>query len=282
MKLVFSLSLLIVTSNLFACEFLPKQNIISLSGPAIHFFFNLGLINDKRLKIISKFSGFTDKDFNGELVAGGIFLSSKLIKKHKNSLIIFDNSREQRRAIKRSNIAGYLEVDTAGDPFVVYQKLKKQLMSLTTGCQKNILKLQKQVDLIKTNISSLKNKDVMYLFYLGKVINKRRPQLLMLNDGFVKYLIINKKINSYPSKLTYVSWSSKIIRNLEKKGKVIHVGLNNIRKHKKQSIYQVSFDQKGQNINVYGPSLLIPGLPQIFFLKDLVDLFKKKEISVQL
>jgi hypothetical protein len=96
---VFSLILFILLFKMqaFACELNSKYNYISLSGPVSMLMEFMGLSKDPSLKGISVFHPM--KGFGGEKLGGGIFLSAKTFKKHKNNHVFYDESKELKKSL---------------------------------------------------------------------------------------------------------------------------------------------------------------------------------------
>jgi hypothetical protein len=77
----------------------------------------------------------------------------------------------------------------------------------------------------------------------------------MVQDGFVRYLIDQKKITSYPSRLPYPSWSQKELKRLKNNGAVF-VYLKKSETWKWGKINE-------SEIELSGPGIFIPGLGHI-------------------
>ena len=71
-----------------------EKSIVSLSGPMTHFLEELDLVRDENLKAISKFHPLK-KEFKGEVLAGGLFLSPQVFHKYKDALIVFEKAKKK-------------------------------------------------------------------------------------------------------------------------------------------------------------------------------------------
>lgn len=248
---------------------LPKdRDIIILSGPVSHYLFALGLLNDPSIKAISTFHGFSEEDFQGEFMSGGIFISPKFIKKYKKPIVFFDQSKELRKNFNKLKIKDLHEVVTVNKgPFKVYQEMEQLLAPFLNGCDKQKKQLENEVAKIKQKVNQSPKNRGTFLFYLGKYEYKKRAPNLIMVDGFVLPLVKQEIIKSYPSDLNFIPWSAKIVGELEEQGKLIHVGLD-LDNSKKPNSYSFRFSEKGNILTAIGSTTLIPGIPQIHFLKE--------------
>jgi hypothetical protein len=94
------------------------------------------------------------------------------------------------------------------------------------------------------------------VFFLGGIIHNRLPELLMVNDGVVKWMIDQKLIKSYPSPLSYVNWSARIL--LEMPNETIRVGLKDSGSEMTQKV-----EKHPTHTNLTFPGALIPGSGQV-------------------
>ena len=94
------------------------------------------------------------------------------------------------------------------------------------------------------------------IFYLGRFINHRPPELVMVNDGIVKKLLSEKKIITYPTDLSYVNWSSKIMLGLGQD--FIHLGIEDSGKNNIKEIKRSS-----KQMTLIYPGALVPGFSQL-------------------
>lgn len=266
MKMVFRLIIFLISLNAFTCEL--KEKVVSLSGSVTFTLEHLGLLKDNNLKAISVFHPIKENSFQGEVLGGGLFLSFKHMNTHYQGMkIFFDQSRELSRMFKRLKKSNNIEVKTADlDPFQVYESTLKSIKPSLNNCEKRINDLNKEIAAIKGRVIAKKFTPTMF-FYLGSFqVNGNSPKMLMVNDGPVRFLKENTLIETYPSELSYVTWSQKILKQFPK---AIHIGLDNGNYDK---IEMLRLSTKKMTLKYRG--LLIPGISQIFFL----DKFSKLTI----
>lgn len=259
MKAVISLFFVLISIELHACEL--KKDIVSLSGPLTMVLEEMDLLKDKRLLGISKFHPIKkSQSFNGQILLGGVFLSKKILKKYQDKTIIFDESKELRDQLKKAKISKVIEIQTRDqDPFVVTEKMLDKVSQLSKNCEQKINKVKAFLTLSKSKIQVPKNMEKA-IFYLGEIKSKK-PPLVFGNDGFVMYLKKHGLVKSYPTELSYIPWSQKVVKGL--------VGYNHfgIMDGKKESleIQKVSAD----SFNLKYRGVLIPGIRQVRFLSSL-------------
>ncbi len=249
---VFKLLLLFFTiQQSMACEI--KRPLISLSGPITMLLEELDLLKSKKLIAISTLHPIRKK-FTGRLLGGGVFLSRKVLKHYSETDFIFDKSNELSNLFKNSGVKSYKELDLTGkDAFQSYKMSLKFLTPYLESCEKRVLSLERRVEKIRNNIKT-KNIPNM-IFFLGEIKSKL-PELIMVNDGFVKTLMEKKEFKTYPSELAYVSWSQRVLFNLDN---FLLVGVGD---QKKNEIIKL-----GENkVNVFYRGVLTPGVRQIYFL----------------
>jgi hypothetical protein len=114
-------------------------------------------------------------------------------------------------------------------------------------------------------LQSLLTKKPAILFFLGQVGDQRLPELLMVQDGVVKWMIEKNLITTYPSPLGYVNWSAKELINLSHALKIGLVDSGN------KGVTKLEKTKIGYNLTF--PGALIPGRGQveamIYLLKEL-------------
>jgi hypothetical protein len=250
------LSLFIFTFSIQAlaeCRFNQNASVVSLSGSSTVLFKELGLLKD--LKGISIFNPVQESEYSGKVYPGGIFLSQSVLSEFKSSTVIYDESRELSKILGSYRINKIQIITRNKTPTETIHETLKLIIPLTVDCQKQIEKIElKRVNLEKRILESLPLKKKI-LFFLGEVKGERYPEMIMANDGVVKWLKENKKIETYPTELAYVNWSAKIMQDL--KGMLI-VGLTDPgRKNSK------SFKQTELKVNISYPGILVPGLSQL-------------------
>jgi hypothetical protein len=257
-------SFILFFSNAFACDFRKDvKSVYSLSGPITLALRDLGLIKNKTLKGVSIFHPISKKEFKGEFLPGGVFLSHNTIKSFNGSLIFYDESRELSRMFSRYKEIHSIEIKSrAVTPLEVMTHLEAQLAPYLVGCDLSGLskKLKERQDYLK----SIAAEKLTMLFFLGAIQNEKYPDLLMVNDGVVKWLVTEKLIKTYPSTLAYVNWSAKIMQELPKD--YLKVGIKDSGNSLEEKI-----EKKDRVINLTYPGALIPGSGQV---EAMIYLFK--------
>ena len=94
------------------------------------------------------------------------------------------------------------------------------------------------------------------VFYLGNFIGGRAPEMVMVNDGVVKWLIEEKKITTYPTELAYVNWSARILKSFP--ATTMHVAVKDSGRNGEQQIKRSS-----AGMTLVYPGSLVPGLSQL-------------------
>lgn len=239
-----------------ACEFTAKvKGVYSLAGSVTLALKDLDLIKNPKLKGVSTFHPVDKSTFKGAFLPGGIFLSHKTLSDLSGSVLFYDESRELSRILSRYKDIKKIEVKTRSlTPLQVTQTVEKLLSPYVVGCNLESLSTE-----IKRKLEILKNSKPQghhMLFFLGKIQNERLPELLMVNDGIVKWMVQEKLVKTYPSNLGYVNWSSKIMQDLPKE--TLKIGI------KDSGSENVTLVEKKANIvNLTFPGALIPGSGQV-------------------
>jgi hypothetical protein len=259
MKLVFSF-LCLISFNAYTCE-LKAGSYALLSGGITKLIKEIGLENSKKIKLYSNF--FPIKSKTAKLVTGGIFISPKVIDEANVETVFFDSGEELRKSLRKSAAKSLIAYHTNGlDPFEAYALAKEVLTPFLKNCEKKISALDARVEGIK----ELKLKRQKIVFFVGEITQfKKLPELVMSNDGLVKFLKDKKELKSYPSELSYVTWSSKILEKLKAENYLL-LGLVS----SETEDFKVEKIEEGY-INIHSRLALIPGLSQIFFLEKLMQ-----------
>lgn len=246
----------------YACSFKKGTSVVSLSGPVTLLFEKLQLLEQEELKAISIFHPV---NFKKKKYGGGIFLSQKSLKELKGKVVFFDFSHNFQKQLIKYKVQK-VSIETRGlGVFEAIDYTYNKVEPFLKGCHKKMLILKEKHKRLKQLLSKVTGS---YLFYLGKVDRVKKPQMLMVNDGLVKTLLTHSRISSYPTKLSYVNWSSRIIKKMQK---AIHIGLV-AKGHKKM----VKLGQK--KYNIYGKQILIPGFGQLEALEVFVKIFNELKI----
>lgn len=259
------LSLIVAVSTSYAsCDFAKEiKSVYSLSGPVTLILKDLDLLKNEKLKGVSVFHPVAKKDFHGVFLPGGVFLSHDTIKGLAGSVLFYDESRELTRIFSRYEGIKAVEIKTRSlTPLEVMQAMEKQLRPYLVGCD-----LAKLTSHLKSRLEELKiliHKDSTFLFFLGLIQNDKLPELVMVQDGVVKWMIQEKLLKTYPSELGYVNWSARILNNLPKGA--FHVGLKD-----SGSSMDTEIKKNQLIINLTYPGALIPGSGQV---EAMIYLFK--------
>jgi hypothetical protein len=215
------------------------------------------LLNDSAVQGISIFNPISENEYKKKRFPGGIFLSQKTLIEFDNALVFFDEGRELKKILSTARGIQSFEVKTRDMvPMEVVDSLIKMIHPLTTGCDQLLSRfkanaVRMEMDLLKKLPSFFK-----IIFYLGRFKNNRPPELVIVNDGVVKKLIQEKKVRTYPSELSYVNWSSKLMDTFSKD--FIHLGIEDsggkfIKEIKKSSTV----------MTLIYPGALVPGFSQL-------------------
>lgn len=215
---------------------------------------------------ISTFHGIDKKDFSGELLGGGLFLSSKYLKKFSEPLIFYDKSRELKANLEKAGMINLVEFDSRNlNPFKVIEKLQETLKPFLKNCKLPKKSTDYLKDLERFFVDKQGSKKKV-IFFLGEILKDRKPpQQIMVNDGLVLYLIENSIIKTYPSKLAYVPWSEKTLRSFKD---YLWVGLSG---KGDEGVKILS----STRMNFYSKTALIPGWSQLLFLEKIKDYWMK-------
>lgn len=260
---VISFFLLFLNFNIFACELNKQFEYVSLSGPVTFLLSELGLVEELNLKGISIFSPINKSTYKGKIYGGGLFLSEKEINDFEKKIVFYDSSRELEKYLTKSKASKILEIQTRQlDAVVATQEIVKNLSPYLRNCDEKLKDLDLKIKNIKDKLMSFKKSNKTILFYLGKIDKNKKPNLLIVNDGFVKTLRDLNIVSTYPSELSYVNWSPKIIKNLQN---VIYIGISEGEKFKQET-------QALDQFNIMYPGALTPGLSQLYLIEKMLGL----------
>ena len=253
------------------CSLKANREYVSLSAPVTHLLEEFGLLNDSSLKAVSIFH--TSQETGAKKLAGGIFLSPKVLEKHRQAVVFYDESRELGRSLAQNKIKRAVEVKTRGmDPFEANRSALEALTPYLKACGKKIEKLMNELETLKKELKQSKYGKRAVLFYLGKLKkNQRPPELIISNDGFVKFLKENG-LKTYPGELPYLSWSQRILKGLERP---VFVGVEEAR----GDFSIVKVKENAYNLSAQGA--LSPGLKQARFLSRLAKTDFLKKLTAQ-
>lgn len=257
----FFLFLLSIDSS-FGCSISSKNKVISLSGVTTSLFDALDLLQDKNLLAISSFYHTENK--NIRKLGGGLFLSKKELRKLAPNTIFYDQSYELEKKLSSFKIQNKIAIHSRGySPIEVVGKTLTKIKPYLVSCNNKIKKIQETIKK-KEQIVLNKNYPKCLIVFLGSLKKEQKPNLIMVQDGFMKFLIDHKKVASYNSELAYVSWSSREFKNYK------NCTLVGIKENKSDSCHIIKI--KKNNYNLSCPNGLVPGLGQLKTLDSLGNL----------
>lgn len=261
MKLIYLL-IFFLSYPAFSCKLTAP--LVSLSGPTTMLLEKLNLLEDKNLYAISDTHSIEGK-ITPKVIKGGIFVSRKTIESFKEARIIFDKSLELKRVIKKSGHTNFRELDTRDlDPFEAYNNIFLVLAPLLENCGDRIISLEDEIKSLRTKLV----KKIPYkkaIFFLGKITDRKLPQLIISNDGIVLFYKKNRNFRTYESKLSYTPWSAKEMVRYKDYLKIGIVQDQSFKKIRKEVISKNKF-------NLYLKGALIPGLNQIELLHEIANI----------
>ena len=267
MKSLFSLYLIFSTSLSFACDFsTDRKSVYSLSGPLTVILEELNLLSSPVLKGISVFYPIPDS-YKGEVIPGGVFLSPAKLASMKKSLVFFDGSQELKKLFRSQNIQAIEFISRNQTPREVTLSAMNLLNKHLSGCDDQ--KILKKLDLIEKDIQAKMKTRMEVIFFLGRIMGKKLPELVIANDGVVLWLKKMNFISTYPSDLAYVNWSGAIINNL-KHGTVI-VGVSEGK--------APTLENSSGRFNLVYPGGLIPGIRQLEAWNYFLNHFEKVKLQ---
>jgi hypothetical protein len=239
-----------------------KSPLYSLAGTSTTVLQKLNLLSDKNLKGISVFNPISEDDYKGTRLGGGLFLSRREDKVFSGVEVIYDQGRELDRYFKDRPYAS-IRIESMGlTPSEVIQKVLDVLTPRLIGCENQLALLQKQ----NKELSELKFKSPRKIvFFLGEITDQKKyPELVIGNDGFVLGFKKSGQIQTYPSELNYIRWSQKIIQSLD--SDFIFVGISEPKDQKKNSIKKID----SKHYNIIFPGALTPGQSQLELMSFIV------------
>jgi hypothetical protein len=255
MRIFLSSFLFLLLSNANAECTYRNENVVSLSGTATVIFKEMGLLSG--LKGISVFNPIPKDEYSGPVYPGGIFLSQNTMSEFKNKTVLFDESRELAKIFRSQNIKA-VEIRTRNlSPTESIHRTLKEIIPLIKDCEKEIADVEKKRVSLETKIMNGLTQKKQMIFFLGELKQERLPEMIMSNDGVVKWLRTKEKISTYPSDLAYVNWSAKILLE-NTSDKTLLIGLNDPGREMTKTVKKA-----GNKINLVYPGSLVPGLSQL-------------------
>ena len=248
-----------VSFNTYAlCDFKSHvSGVVSLSGPTTVLLKEFGLLQNKKVKGISVFNPVSSKDFTGKVYPGGVFLSQGSFGEFTGQVVFYDESRELNRALSPLSSVQGVEIKTRNlSPHETVSKTIEVMKDFLTGCEKEMSEILGKVSLVEKKLKEKIPKGTSAVFYLGEFRGGRAPELVMVQDGVVKWMVNEKMITTYPTTLAYVNWSAKVMSELPKN--TLHVGVKDSARDQKKEI-----KKSPRGMTFIYPGSLVPGLTQL-------------------
>jgi len=271
-KISIILILLNISINAYACKLQENVALYSLSGPITFILEELELLDSKNQKGISVFHPVR-KSYLGNKLGGGIFLTPKAFRQEKKKgdlgnkqiIVFYDESKDITKNLSKIKSIKSIEVVTRGhDAFDSHNRALAHIRPFLQSCEQKLTGLKSKVASIRSALGKVKTKYPHIIFYLGIFNNvNKRPNLVMVNDGFVKSLTDIAKIKSYPSQFSYISWSKKIIKKLGPD--ILEVGVASNTSDK-----LIVKKLNSGVVNIHFRGALIPGIRQVLLLEQLI------------
>jgi hypothetical protein len=239
-----------------ACDFSSEiKSVYSLSGPVSLAFKSLGLDRNTKLKGVSVYHPLDSRSFKGDFLPGGVFLSPESLQRLSGSLVFYDESRELTKILSKTTGIKAIEIRTRQmHPLEVMAYIQSKIAPFLSNCDEE--KLSSRVTMKLANLKTIIKERPTMVFFLGRLQREKLPQMVMVQDGVVKWMNQEGLIKTYPSPLAYVSWSSKILRELPKD--TLKVGIMDSGNSMEQKIEKLE-----EGINLTFPGSLIPGEGQV-------------------
>lgn len=274
MKQVISLVFIFFSTSSIACKLtLP---VVNLSGSLTMIMDEIGLLDDPKLRAVSSYyiNESKARSHTVDLLMGGIFLSPKIMKKYKKAFFLIDESKELRQQFQKLNLKNEILKTRGLTPIQAIKASFNLLEKVSQGCTKRMKALLKAVDKQVADIKKVKWDKERIFFFLGSM-KAGFPQMLMVNDGFVKYLRDKFGLKTYPSTVAYSGWSQKKIEQIHDEN-TIYMGLV-----ADSDLHESSYDFKHLRKNEWDANaryLLVPGLGQLDFVHRLSLVIKGKKL----
>lgn len=250
------LNVLIFISSGQACDFKSQEkSFYSLSAPVTDVFQRLGLLKKSSLKAVSIFHPIRESDFSGQILPGGVFLSSEKLQQLRGGIVFYDESFDLKKMFKLHPTITAVEIKTRGlTPLEVILEVENKLSPFLKNCHWSQIKEEMRARLNK--LSNLMKMRPYLLFFLGHPQGLKWPGTLMLNDGVVKWMLDNKMIQSFPSTLSYVQWSSKMMGQVPKDH--LKLGLKDSGRS-----FEIKIEKVAEGYQLTYPGALSPGFGQV-------------------
>jgi hypothetical protein len=253
-----------------SCQWRPHiPAVYSLSGPVTVTMKETGLLNDPRVKGISVFHPIPKTQFQGRFLPGGIFLSQEMALELKGSVVFYDEGRELSRILKQLRPAPQ-ELKTRGElPMTVINKTLTLLHPYVEGCDQVFASYREKARELEVEIEKKLVAPMKAVFFLGKIRHGRWPETVIVNDGIIRALREKGKLVTYPSDLSYLAWSAKLMNALPHS--MLKVGVDDPGGAHGERFEKLSESQ----FNFSYPGFLIPGYSQLSGFLSLIKALGK-------
>ncbi len=260
MKLAASLWLCFSVQAFGICHFKSQvKTIYSLSGPITLAMRDLGLLKQGPVKGISIFHPISKNEFTGDVLPGGVFLSHEALSKFHGSLLFYDESRELTKMLRPIKLQSVEVVTRNLVPIEVTLLTVKKLQPFLEDCEFALAQWVKKTIVLEKKLLDAIPQPLNALFFLGAFRGGRRPELLIVNDGVVKWLSLKKKLVTYPSPLAYVNWSARVMASLPKG--IWEIGIKDSGQELDKKI--IRHPSISHQMTLTYPGSLIPGVSQL-------------------
>ncbi len=259
MRIFLKIFILLFSLETFAnCDFKKDvSKVVSLSGSSTVILKELGLLNNSKLQGISVFNPVASSDFQGRIYPGGIFLSHQALSELIGAVIFYDESRDLNKIFKSRSGFVAQEIKTRNlTPLEAIDATLEAVMKFIEGCDSKITSLKNKARSLQLEILKKLPAKLTVVFYLGEFLGGRPPEMVMVNDGVVKWLIAEKRITTYPSGLAYVNWSAKLLKSFPPT--TFHLAVKDSGRDGGKKIKRSS-----TGMTLIYPGSLVPGLSQL-------------------
>ncbi len=258
MRILLSLLWLVSTNSYGVCGFKAEvDKVFSLSGSTTVLLKELGLLQHSKVKGISVFNPVSAGEFSGKVYPGGIFLSRDSLTEFIGGLVFYDESRELTKILNSMSTINSREIRTRSlSPLQAFDKALDEVSLYLKGCEDKARMLREKFLGLEKQLLEKVPAGLPVIFYLGELRGDRYPEMVIVNDGVVKWLKDKQRIKTYPSTLAYVNWSSRMMQSLPEN--TLHVGVKDSGNSGEKSVKRSS-----KKMTLIYPGALVPGLSQL-------------------
>jgi len=241
-----------------------RTEVVSLSAPVSALLDELGLLRDKNLVAVSAFHPLRTKT-SARVLGGGLFLATKEWRELRSKVIYYDESRELAEKLAEEKARHAVKVSTRGiGPFELSQQTLNLLRPQLEGCEVKARSLEEEWKKLRQELLARTAFDRPIYFFLGEWDDERWPELLMANDGPVRFWRSERKLVTIESELAYVRWGEKWRRSLAKNALLI--GLAN-----STEAGRFELKRQGRGFTLSSAEALSPGPAQLRFMRRFVE-----------